>query len=89
MKDEQTKDYFCTSVYATPEEIAVMRAEYQKPLARIGGVWPQPEKLVHTTALAHGLPEIRGHYGCDFRDGEFLREQDAGEPTTDWGPELP
>jgi hypothetical protein len=84
MKDEKTSAYFCTGVLATPEEVAEMKFEYSLPLARIGGRWPEPEKMVHKFALAHGLPEIAGHYGCDFRDGEFICEKEAGEPTTEW-----
>lgn len=90
MKDEKTAAFFCTGVLATPEEVANMRAEYALPVARIGGIWPTPERTVHRYALAHGLPEIRGFYGCDFRDGEFIREKDAdkGEPDV-WGPYPP
>lgn len=88
VKDENTAAYFCTGVYATPEEIEAIKFEFRLPLAKINGRWPEPEKAMHRAALAHGLPEIRGHYGVDFRDGEFLREKDAGEPTTEWA-ELP
>lgn len=85
MKDEKTAAYFCTGVMATPEEVERMKAEYKKPVAKIGGVWPEPEKVVHQAALAHGLPEIAGFYGCDFRDGEFIREKDAlDRPVDAW-----
>jgi hypothetical protein len=86
MNDDTTAAYFCTGVLATPEEITEMKAEYAMPMARIGGVWPTPERTVHRIALAHGLPEIKGFYGCDFRDGEFIREKNATEGTPDaWG----
>jgi len=77
MKDQMTDGYFCTGVYATTDEVERMKAAYRLPVARIGGHFPDPEKVMHAAALAHGLPEIRGHYGCDFRDGEFIREKDA------------
>ncbi len=89
MVDEMTKAFVCTGVYATPEEIEVMKGERALPVARIGGMWPSPERTMHAYAIAHGLPEIRGFYGCDFRDGEFIRVKDEdmepGEPTKDWG----
>ena len=90
MNDHMTAAYFCTGVFATKEEVAEMKAEHAKPAARIGGVWPEPERLMHRLALAHGLPEIHGFYGCDFRDGEFIREKDAteGEPDA-WGEHPP
>lgn len=82
MKDQQTEKWFCTGVLATPEEVETMQEAYAIPLMVIADRIPRPEKTVHAIALAHGLPEIRGFYGCDFRDGEFIREQDAnvGEP---------
>lgn len=86
MKDAMTEPYFTTGVYATADEIKSMKNEHAKPVARIGGVWPEPEKLTHRIALAHGLPEIRGYYGCDFRDGEFIREKDALVGTPDAWP---
>ena len=32
-----------------------------------------PAKEAHRFALAHGLPEITGYYGCDLRTGEFVK----------------
>lgn len=85
MKDDKTAAYFCTGVLATAEEINQMRDEYRMPVAKIGGRWPEPEKLTHDLALKHGLPEIKGFYGCDFRDGEFIREKDATDgPADSW-----
>lgn len=87
MRDAQTEPYFMTGVFATPEEIKRMLDEQRKPMALIGGKWPEPERLQHEIALAHGLPEIKGFYGCDFRDGEFLRMKEATDGAPDaWGP---
>lgn len=79
MKDERTVSFFCTGVYATEDEIKRMKDEYATPLIVVGGRVPCPALVMHQCALAHGLPEIEGHYGCDFRDGEFLREKNALE----------
>ncbi len=84
MKDEATKDYVCTGVFATSEEIERIMTERALPMARVFGRWPEPEKVTHRAALSHGLPEIVGFYGIDFRDGEFIRVKDEdmepGEP---------
>ena len=32
-------------------------------------------KRCHEIALAHGLPEITGFYGCDLATGEFVRTE--------------
>lgn len=86
MKDDKTAAFFCTGVFATPDEVSRMKAEFSMPVARIGGTWPTPERTMHGLALAHGLPEIKGFYGCDFRDGEFIREKGATDGEVDrWG----
>jgi len=88
MKDEVTKGYVCTGVFATPEEIERIMTERALPMARVFGRWPEPEKVTHRAALSHGLPEIVGFYGIDFRDGEFIRvrdgDMDKGEPSSEW-----
>jgi hypothetical protein len=62
-----------TGVFATKEEIDLMKAACNKPYIRVGGHWPEsPEQIVHKIALRHGLPEIPGYYGCDLRTGEFV-----------------
>lgn len=71
MKDARTTSFLCTGVYATADEIARMRAEFDKSIGQI----PCPTLVIHQCALAHGLPQIMGHYGCDFRDGEFIRDR--------------
>lgn len=86
MKDDKTAAYFCTGVFATPDEVKLMKDEYSLPVMMFGGRAPEPEKTVHRMALSHGLPEIRGFYGCDLRDGEFIREKDASEGDADRWP---
>lgn len=36
--------------------------------------WERVKTRCHEVALAHGLPEIPGYYGCDLETGEFLRD---------------
>lgn len=91
MKDASTAGYVCTGVYATEAEALEIKNEQSMPFAKILGSWPGPEKLIHRLALAHGLPEIPGYYGFDFRDREFIRVPDAemvGPVDQSW-PELP
>lgn len=90
MKDERTASFLCTGVYATTSEITSMRAEFDKSIGQI----PCPTLVIHQYALAHGLPQIAGKYGCDFRDGEFIRDRndvlavvDATEPEDEDEPE--
>lgn len=60
-------------IFATKEEIESMKAAASAPCIMIGGHWPEsPQEVCHRLALAHGLPEIEGYYGCDLRTGEFL-----------------
>lgn len=35
--------------------------------------WKMVSKQIHSYALAHGLPEIEGYYGCDLGNGEVVR----------------
>ena len=37
-----------------------------------GQAWDRVHKTVYEKALAHGLPEIRGYYGFDPENGEFI-----------------
>ena len=69
-----------TGVYATEEEVEELRTLAEtpadRPLLYLGGVdtGRQAEAALyqrcHELALAHGLPEIPGHYGID--GGEFI-----------------
>lgn len=62
-----------TGVFATPDEIATMKAAAEAPYIIVGGMAPEsPLKVCHRIALAHDLPEIEGYYGCDLSTGEFL-----------------
>lgn len=74
--------YIRTGVFATPDEIATMRAAFSTPLIAPGGREPEhPSKTVHRFALLRGCPEIKGFYGCDFATGEFIRDPESvGEP---------
>lgn len=70
--------YIGTGVLATEVEVRLMREAFSMPVMRIGGHWPkEPWLVVHEYAIRHGLPELVGHYGCDFSRREFIRERDA------------
>lgn len=69
-----SEEFVRCGVFATAEEIASMRLAYSTPLIQVGSRPPRdPAETVHRYALEHGLPDIIGHYGCDFRTGEFIR----------------
>lgn len=36
--------------------------------------WEMVRKRTHEIALSKGLPEIKGFYGCDLENGEFLKQ---------------
>jgi hypothetical protein len=60
-----------------------MQQAYKAPRIVVGSYLPSaPAETVHAIALRHGLPEIRGHYGYDFAEHDFIRLPDAveGEP---------
>lgn len=63
-----------TGVFATQEEIQTLKNTLNQPYIMVGGHWPKsPQEVAHSLALAHGLPEIPGYYGCDLRTGEFVK----------------
>jgi hypothetical protein len=35
--------------------------------------WGRVTKKTHEFALAHGLEEFEGYYGCDLSTGEFIK----------------
>jgi len=62
-----------TGVFATKDEIESMNVSLNLPRIMICGHWLEsPLERAHGFALAHGLPEIAGYYGCDLRTGEFV-----------------
>lgn len=62
-----------TGVFATEEEIETMKRALDTPYMIFGGKPPRSAaEVAHSLALAHGLPEIPGRYGCDLRTGEFV-----------------
>lgn len=62
-----------TKVFATPDEIESLKTALKTPYIVVGGVAPEnPQKIAHRMAIAHGLPEIPGYYGCDLKTGEFV-----------------
>lgn len=62
-----------TGEFATEDEIKTMKAAMGTPYLIVGGMAPEsPQKVCHRIALAHGLPEIQGFYGCDLRTREFV-----------------
>jgi hypothetical protein len=65
-----------TNVFATKDEIDSLK----KPVRYMvfSGVEPEsPLEKCHRMALSHGLPEIKGYYGCDLRTGEFVSAEDS------------
>jgi hypothetical protein len=75
--------YFYTGVQATEEQERAMRRSFGVPYIVVSQfATPCPEETVHACALACGLPEIRGFYGYDFTEHQFLRMPgaDQGEP---------
>jgi hypothetical protein len=76
--------YVYTGVRASDEQERVMREAFSVPLiGRNAGGGPPPQKVVHDTALACGLPEIRGFYGYHFKRHEFVHEPGANEREPD------
>lgn len=63
-----------TGIYATDEQLEQMRSALKQPyLLGSGGVEPlSPLQVSHNCALAAGLPEIQGYYGCDLKTKEFV-----------------
>jgi hypothetical protein len=64
-------------VFATQEEIKMLKDLLNAPYIAFGGVEPPDvQKRTHEIALKHGLPEIPGYYGCDLSTGEFVSADD-------------
>lgn len=55
------------------------------PIMVIGGsVTPSQGEVMHEIATTHhDLPDIKGHYGYDFAEHEFIRWPDAFEEAPD------
>lgn len=63
-----------TGIKATTEEIESLKSLMNQPYLVANGVPPlDPLQEAHKLALAHGLPEIPGYYGCDLKTGEFVQ----------------
>ena len=62
-----------TGIFASEKEIEEIRHARDMPCIRIGGHLPETvNEVCHRLALKHGLPDIRGYYGCDLSNGEFV-----------------
>ena len=66
------------NVFATEEEIAEMKRP--RPAMIFGHDdsgnpvgFESAIEACHRFALAHGLPDHSGYYGCDLSTGEFLK----------------
>lgn len=73
--------YYYTGVKATEQQEHEMRNPL--PYMVIGNrVTESSAETIHGYAIGHGLPEIKGYYGYDFAEHEFIRLHDAteGEP---------
>lgn len=55
-------------VFATTDERKMLKGLASAPYV----AFSDPLREAHKLALAHGLPEIEGYYGCDLETGEFL-----------------
>ena len=66
------------NVFATQEEIEDLKTSLKVSGMCLSGGQPMsnPAEEAHRFALAHGLPEITGYYGCDLRTGEFVKAGD-------------
>jgi len=77
-----------TNVFATDDEVKKLkellhRAQTTPVIAfssahamsggASGDAWQRVKERCHGAALAHGLPEIPGFYGCDLETGEFVQ----------------
>ena len=75
-------NYFYTGVRATESEEHDMLNPL--PYMVIGGsVTESSAEQIHRMALARGLPEIRGYYGYDFKEHEYIRLLDALDSAPD------
>lgn len=66
-----------TGVFATKEEAKNIREAFNMPIMYLSGGTPiggNPRKLLHSTALFHGLPEIQGYYGLG-KNNEFIKQE--------------
>jgi len=79
-----------TNVKASPEEVVELKGLLQTaqttPVIALSTAdamsgrdfsslaWNRVKERCHAVALAHGLPEIPGFYGCDLKTGEFVRD---------------
>lgn len=62
-----------TGVFATADEIERLKQTTKTPLIALNAGMPEsPQQAAHRLAMGHGLPEIKGYYGCDLRTGEFV-----------------
>ena len=67
-----------TKVFATKEEIEQLKVSVSVSGMFLPGGQPmgEPQKDAHRLAISHGLPEIKGYYGCDLGTGEFVKPDD-------------
>lgn len=69
------------NVFATEDEIKHIKFCADAPVMYLSGGKPMCESAIeaaHAAALKHGLPEIRGYYGIDLRNGEFVSASGGG-----------
>lgn len=74
-----------TGVFLTEDEAAAVETLAARasstPVITFGGggpdaasvAWSVVKQTCHRFALAHGLPEIPGYYGCDLESREVLK----------------
>ncbi len=87
-------DFVRTGVFADKQEIETINelAAYARATPVIalstahgmqggfsGDAWDRVNKAIYRCALVHGLPEIKGYYGFDGSNGEFLDNETIGD----------
>lgn len=63
------------NIFATPDDIKYIKACVSAPVMYLPGGKPMSEsaqEAAHRAAIKAGLPEIRGYYGIDLSNGEFI-----------------
>lgn len=77
--------FFYTGVVANDEQD--MESWRNTPVVVVCGTkLPSFEEVVHASAIRAGLPEIKGYYGYDFGEHQFIRLPDADQGTPDSWP---
>lgn len=70
---ETKEDFKRTKVFATNEEIRVVKEMFKCPQIVVGNCYPpNPWHEIDRLSVKHGLPETTTQRGMDLETGEFL-----------------